>query len=160
MPLLFLLFIVVPVIEIGLFVFLGSAIGFWTTMAMIVVTAVIGSFLLRLQGLSVLAKIQSQIANAGLPGTELAHGAMILVAGVLLLTPGFFTDAVGFLLFVPSFRTWAFKQLKAQFAAKVSVSGFSQYQAGPFADRDNEYRDDGGRTINLDPDDYRDSDED
>lgn len=164
MPLLFAIFIVVPIIEIGLFVFLGGLIGFWATMAMIVVTAILGSFLLRTQGLSALAKIQNQIASAGLPGTELAHGAMILVAGVLLLTPGFFTDALGFLLFVPAFRTWAFKQIKSQFMANVNVSGFSQqsasYQFSQNGDPTDPYGEettpeDGG-TINLDPDSYRD----
>lgn len=164
MPLLFAIFIVVPIIEIGLFVFLGGLIGFWSTMTMIVITAILGSFLLRAQGLSALAKIQNQIAHAGLPGTELAHAAMILVAGVLLLTPGFFTDALGFLLFVPAFRSWAFARIKSQIMANVTVSGFTEqstaYQFSQKDDHTEPYGDDStaenGGTINLDPDSYRD----
>ncbi|WP_321500344.1 FxsA family protein [Breoghania sp.] len=95
----------IPILEIAVFIQVGDLIGVFPTLAMIFVTAVIGTALLRHQGFSLLARIRSETEAGRIPGAELGHGAMILVAGVLLLTPGFVTDAIGFLLFVPAFRS-------------------------------------------------------
>ncbi|PTW63102.1 UPF0716 protein FxsA [Breoghania corrubedonensis] len=100
----------IPILEITVFIQVGSLIGVFPTLAMIFVTAVIGTALLRYQGFSLLTRIRAEMDAGRIPGAELGHGAMILVAGVLLLTPGFVTDTIGFLLFVPAVRSalWRF----------------------------------------------------
>ena len=104
----FLLFI--PILEIATFILVGGQIGIIATLAMIFVTAIIGSILLRIQGFATFNRIREQTSTGQIPGRELGNGAMILVAGVLLLTPGFVTDTIGFLLFVPPLRhvIWSF----------------------------------------------------
>lgn len=100
-----LIFIAVPIIEIAAFIKIGDIIGLWSTIACVILTAMIGTFLLRQQGLSVLQKAQGSLQNNQLPLDSVIHGAFLLVAGALLLTPGFFTDAIGFILMVPPART-------------------------------------------------------
>jgi UPF0716 protein FxsA len=101
---LFLGFIIVPVIEILLFYFVGSAIGIWWTLLLVVVTAFVGSWLVSRQGRATWAQGRRQFAEGGVPAVPLVNGAMILVAGALLLTPGFLTDAVGLSLLIPAVR--------------------------------------------------------
>jgi len=103
MPL-FLLLVAVPIIEIALFIEIGGWIGLWWTIGIVVLTAALGTALLRAQGLAALAEVQSALQNGSNPAPALAHGALILVAGVLLLTPGFFTDTIGLLLLTPPVR--------------------------------------------------------
>jgi len=105
MPLLLLLLIGVPIIEIALFIEIGGYIGLWPTLATILVTAVIGAALVRRQGLATLAKAQAEVDAGRPPVRELFDGVCILIAGALLLTPGFMTDAVGLALLIPGFRT-------------------------------------------------------
>ena len=97
-------FIAVPLIEIGVFIQIGGLIGLWPTLAVVVLTAVIGTALLRQQGLATLARARAHMDRGVLPARELFDGLCLLFAGALLLTPGFVTDAVGFLLFVPPLR--------------------------------------------------------
>lgn len=105
MPLLFLiLFIAVPIIEIALFIQVGDLIGLWRTLGIVILTAILGTFLLRLQGMAALQRLQTSLNEGGNPVDPIVHGALILAAGLLLLTPGFFTDAVGFSLLVPPVR--------------------------------------------------------
>ena len=94
--------LVIPVVEIAAFIAIGGQIGIAATLLMIVVTAVIGTFLLRIQGLGLVREIQTKMEKGELPGRALGDGAMIVVAGILLLTPGFVTDAIGFLCLIPS----------------------------------------------------------
>lgn len=101
---LFLVFLLVPLVEIYLLIKVGSIIGALPTVFMVVFTAVLGAFLLRLQGFATLAQFQRSLAQGELPATTLIEGALLLLAGALLLTPGFFTDAVGFILLVPPLR--------------------------------------------------------
>ena len=101
---LFIILVAIPIIEIALFIQVGGAIGLWPTLAIVVLTALAGSYLLRSQGLATLATLQDRLQRGGNPLDPLANGALILVAGVLLLTPGFFTDAVGLSLMVPAVR--------------------------------------------------------
>ncbi|MDH3263146.1 MAG: FxsA family protein [Paracoccaceae bacterium] len=101
---LFLLFIAVPLIEIALFIQVGGWIGLWPTLAVVVLTAIIGTYLVRRQGLRALEDLRRAFEELGDPARPLAHGAMILFAGALLLTPGFFTDSVGVLLLIPAVR--------------------------------------------------------
>ena len=108
MPILFIIFVVVPIIEIALFIQAGDWFGLGPTLAMIVVTAVIGVSLLRQQGLSTLSKAQQKMNQGEIPAMEMVEGIMLAVAGALLITPGFFTDTIGFLLLVPALRRYFF----------------------------------------------------
>jgi len=94
----------VPIAELAIFVTVSDQIGLLWTITVVVVTAVIGASLVRRQGLAVAARFRVELSTGGFPGRQLAHGAMVLVGGALLLTPGFLTDAVGFLLMVPVVR--------------------------------------------------------
>lgn len=111
------LLLFIPIVEIAVFILVGGQIGIVATLGMILLTAVIGSILLRVQGFSTLNRIQMKLHEKELPGEDLVNGVMIIVAGVLLLTPGFVTDSIGFLLFFPPFR----KLLWTAVASKVVI---------------------------------------
>ena len=97
-------FIAVPVIEIALFIQVGSLIGLLPTLATVVLTAVIGTWLLRQQGFAVLADARKTMERSEIPLEPVIHGFFLLIAGLLLLTPGFFTDAIGFACLIPKLR--------------------------------------------------------
>ena len=101
---LFALFVIVPLIEIALFVQVGGLIGLWGTLATVILTAAIGTLLVRQQGLSAMANLQQRLANHEDPTEVLGEGLAILFSGALLLTPGFFTDAIGFGILIPAVR--------------------------------------------------------
>ncbi|MDH5229017.1 MAG: FxsA family protein [Gammaproteobacteria bacterium] len=102
--LLFLAFLVIPILEIYLLIKVGTVIGALATVFCVVATAVLGAYLLKLQGISTLSRVQGMLAQGQIPAIEMLEGLMLLVAGALLLTPGFFTDALGFLILIPGFR--------------------------------------------------------
>ncbi len=120
MPL-FLLFLLVPLIEIALFIQVGGWIGLWPTLAIVVLTAIAGTFLLRSQGFAVMGQLRGSFEGLSDPTEPLAHGAMVLFAGALLLTPGFFTDAVGLSLMIPGVRGWIFRFIRS----RIKVTEFS-----------------------------------
>ena len=101
---LFLLFVATPLSELALLVYLGTVIGPWYTILIVVATGAIGAYLARNQGLATLARIRSSIQQGIIPSRELLEGALILAGGLLLLTPGVITDAVGFLVLIPPSR--------------------------------------------------------
>jgi UPF0716 protein FxsA len=101
---LFLLFVATPLSELALLVYLGTVIGPWYTILIVVATGAIGAYLARNQGLATLARIRSSIQQGVIPSRELLEGALILAGGLLLLTPGVITDAVGFLVLIPLSR--------------------------------------------------------
>ena len=117
--------IAVPLVEIYLLISVGRVIGAGTTIAVVILTAVAGAWLLRIQGLSTLMKIQQSTAAGKLPAQELIEGLILLITGALLLTPGFFTDAIGFALLVPPIRAWCARRLLASgiYQAQVQVNG-------------------------------------
>lgn len=117
---LLLAFVLVPIIEIALFIQVGDLIGLWPTLSIVIVTAVLGTWLVRTQGRMALGQLQNSFSQLDDPTEPLAHGAMILLAGALLLTPGFFTDAVGFALLIPPVRVAVFHYLKS----RVSIQSF------------------------------------
>jgi UPF0716 protein FxsA len=129
MPL-FLLFVAVPILEIALFIQVGGLIGLWPTLAIVVLTAFAGIALVRTQGLQALRALQTNLSQGRDPVSPIAHGALILVAGVLLLTPGFFTDAVGLALLVPPVRAalirWGASRMTVIIAGRVTPD-----RAGP-----------------------------
>ena len=98
------LFITIPLVEIAIIIKIGSIIGAGYTIALVIGTAFLGVSLLRIQGISTLAKVQVNISRGQLPATELIEGLILLISGALLLTPGFFTDTIGFLMLVPTLR--------------------------------------------------------
>lgn len=104
MPLLFLTFLLVPLLEIYLLIEIGSVIGAAWTVAGVVGTAVVGAALVRRQGIAALARFRSATEAGELPAITIIEGLALLVAGALLLTPGFFTDAIGFVLLTPPLR--------------------------------------------------------
>lgn len=114
-------FILVPLIEIALFIQVGGWLGLWPTLAIVVATAILGSWLVRSQGRAELGKLRASLNDLNDPTEPLAHGAMILFSGALLLTPGFFTDLVGFSLLIPQVRAAAFRAIKARI--NISVMG-------------------------------------
>lgn len=115
------IFIAIPIIEIALFIQIGGAIGLYPTLAVVLLTALIGTTLLKSQGLSALGTLQSSIQLGQNPMKQIIHGAMILISGVFLLTPGFFTDAFGILLLVPRFRSFLINLGAAKFANKINT---------------------------------------
>jgi UPF0716 protein FxsA len=136
------LLLAVPLAEIAVFVLVGSQIGVLPTIAMVIATAVAGAILLRIQGFGALTRIRAAMETGGMPGRELVHGLMIMIAGVLLLTPGFITDSIGLLLFVPPVRDAAWRFLRS----RVTIVGGGS-QPGPG-------RRSRGGTIDLDDDDF------
>lgn len=116
------LFLVVPILEIAVFILVGQQIGLGWTLLLILVTAIAGTMLLRQQGFGVLNRIRDDVNAGRMPAEAMADGVLILVAGILLLTPGFVTDALGLLLFVPAFRAWVWRVLAPMFFARLSGS--------------------------------------
>ena len=112
--LLFLAFIAVPLIEIGLFIKVGGVIGLWPTLLIILLTALAGTWLVRSQGAQTIQNLQGSFQNMKNPTEPLVHGAIILLAGALLLTPGFFTDTFGFILLFPPFRVFIMHNIKSK----------------------------------------------
>ena len=111
----------VPLIEIGLFIEIGGWIGLWPTLALVVLTAMIGSWQLRAQGLATLARGREQLDRGQLPARELFDGFCLVIAGALLLTPGFMTDTIGLALFVPGFRDWLRQYLARRMEAATET---------------------------------------
>jgi len=113
LKILIILFISIPVIEIYLLIKVGSVIGAIPTILMIIATAILGATLLRMQGISTYQRVQSTMQRGEIPAIEMMEGLILLVSGALLLTPGFFTDAIGFVALIPparrAFIVWALK---------------------------------------------------
>lgn len=124
----------VPLLEIAVLIRVGGVIGVWPTVGLVVLTAVAGSWLIRLQGLGVLARAQAALANDVLPVAELFNGLCLIVAGVLLITPGFVTDTAGFILLIPAARQvvgrWLWRVLQARGQVRVWST-----RRGPHAER-------------------------
>ncbi|SKA35441.1 FxsA family protein [Consotaella salsifontis] len=121
------LLLLVPILEISVFIMVGNVIGLVPTLGLILLTAIIGTALLRYQGIGTLARIQAETRAGRLPGRDMIHGVMIMAAGILLLTPGFVTDTIGFLLFVPQVRDglWRWLRDKIVVVSASSAGGFT-----------------------------------
>ncbi len=122
MPILILAaFIGVPILEIAVFIQIGGWLGLWPTLGLVVLTALIGTWELRAQGLATLARARATVDAGKLPTREMFDGACLLLAGALLLTPGFVTDAVGVILFVPAVRAYLRTLLARRLSASVET---------------------------------------
>ncbi len=155
------LLLLVPIVEIGAFIVIGGQIGVGLTLLMILVTAIIGTYFLRAQGLSLINQVQSEMQSGRVPGRELGHGAMILVAGIFLLTPGFVTDTLGFLLFVPLIRDiiWKFTASRINISTMGGPMGHGSpenpFSTDPFHNQGGHNPMEGdGPIVDLDEEDY------
>ncbi len=108
-----------PLLEIALFIKVGGWIGLGPTLALIVLSAVVGAWIIRLQGIGVMMRAQRELAAGSLPVLRAFEGLCLAIAGVLLLTPGFFTDAIGALLLVPAVRRMLYQYLRQHIDARV-----------------------------------------
>lgn len=136
-----LLFIAVPLGEIAVFIKVGEIIGIGATVALVILTAIVGVALLKRQGLAAMARAQKSVDAGELPVDSVIDGVCLLVAGAFLLTPGLITDTAGFLLMVPGFRRglarWVFAKIKesGSFSMHTFGSGDHQKQRPPSGDK-------------------------
>lgn len=114
-------FVLVSLAEMAAFLWVGSQIGFAWALGIALATAVIGAFLVKREGLSTLGRIKARMNAGQVPGRELSDGAAILVAGAFLMSPGFITDTIGFLLLVPSVRSRVHRVLSRRVTARFNV---------------------------------------
>lgn len=140
------LLLAVPLAEITVFVLVGGQIGVLATIGLVLATAVTGAILLRIQGFGVMERIRRTLEAEQIPGRELVHGVMIMIAGVLLLTPGFVTDTCGFLLFVPAIRDIGWRFVRDRIVVQTVHARSPGHRPGHGPSR--------GPTIDLDEDDF------
>ncbi|GAB3093146.1 FxsA family protein [Aestuariicella hydrocarbonica] len=124
MPLL-LLFVIVPVVEMWVLIQVGSKIGALTTIALVLLTAMIGLALLRKQGVSTLARANQRMQAGEMPAKEMVEGLFLAVGGALLLTPGFVTDLIGFSCLIPGLRSLVIGRLMKHVVMRASAGGAS-----------------------------------
>ena len=123
MRVLFILFAVLPILEIALLVNVGSIIGGWNTIGIVILTAFIGSYFVKREGISTLQTAQAKMQRNEMPGKELVEGLMLVVAGVLLVTPGFITDILGFMFVLPGTRHLLAAQVSKHMKMRVVIPG-------------------------------------
>lgn len=124
-------FILVPLAEIAVLIEVGGLIGLGPTLALIVLTAVAGAWMLRRQGLAVLRRAQQQMQQGAAPVGEVFEGFCLVIAGALLLTPGFLTDATGALLLLPPVRAWLYRRMRHRIEEQVLAGGAAAQQPHP-----------------------------
>ena len=115
----FLIFIFVPIIEISIFITIGSNIGVLNTIAIILLTAIIGIYFVRRQGISLLFNAQRNMAQGIMPAEEIKGGIFLLISGLLLITPGFFTDCIGFLMFLKPVQNFISQKARNYFHSRT-----------------------------------------
>ncbi len=135
------LILLVPFLEIAGFIWVGGAIGVFPTLAATVLTAIAGLFVIRWQGMGLIVDSRAMMARGEVPAKNFAEAMMLAVAGLFLLVPGFFTDAIGFVLLVAPVRSALYGLLSRNM---VVVSTYRPSNPGP-----------GMKSIDLDPDSYR-----
>jgi len=123
----FLLLLAIPLIEIALFIVIGQAIGVWPTLLGVILGAIIGSMIIRHQGLKLVGDIRNTMGRGALPGLKLADAMLISIAGMLIAVPGYFTDVVGLLLLLPPLRTaiYGFLKRRMRIIGDVPAAGAS-----------------------------------
>jgi UPF0716 protein FxsA len=138
-------FAVVAVLEMATFFWVQSWIGLGWALGIALATALIGSYLVKRAGLSVLGRMRSKVDQGRLPGRELSDGAAVLVAGAFLISPGFITDTIGFLLLVPRVRDLVYRFVTKRFSSRVTVftSNFTTTPRDPII----------GEVIDIEPED-------
>lgn len=131
---LFLIFVIVPIIEISILIQVGEQLGVMTTIALVILTAAVGASLVRSQGLQTLMSAQQKIQQGQQPGREVIEGVMLAIAGVLLVTPGFVTDIFGLLILTPVtrklFANYLLTKMIVKSTSSSSFHGHSPFQGG------------------------------
>ncbi len=115
----FLFFIIIPIIEISIFITIGTNIGILNTIAIILITALVGIFLVRRQGIKLLFDAQKNLSQGIMPTEEIKGGIFLLISGLLLITPGFFTDCIGFAFFLKPVQNLVALQAKKYFNSRI-----------------------------------------
>lgn len=123
MRVLFILFALLPILEIALLINVGSVIGGWNTVGLVVLSAFIGAYFVKREGVNTLQTAQEKMQRNEVPGKELVEGLMLVVAGILLVTPGFITDIFGFLLAMPGSRHFFAAQVSKHMKMRVVTPG-------------------------------------
>ena len=142
--------LLLPLAEIAGFVVVGKAIGVWATLGLVILSVLVGAVLLRAQGLSILRRMSLASRDGGVPGRDLVHGVMVVIAAFLLLVPGFITDILGLLLFIPGVRDLAWKYLSRRIIVMTSSPAFNRSRGMP-PEKPNA----NGPVVDLDADDFR-----
>ena len=132
------LFLVIPFVEIAVFMQVGEAIGVWQTLFFAFLTAIIGGGVIRYQGLQTFQSAQKSLQGNDLPVQEIFDGFCLVAAGALLITPGFVTDTIGFLLLVPPVRVWLRGVLGQNLHVFTPQPGHSQQQNSPYSSHDSD----------------------
>ncbi|WP_207063813.1 FxsA family protein [Motiliproteus sp. SC1-56] len=130
MPVVFLLFIIIPIIEIVVLINVGQSIGAWYTVGLVLLSAFIGVNMLRYQGVSTLMRARSRIDSGEIPAQEMIEGLLLAVGGALLITPGFVTDFFGFCCLIPATRRTFVGKLKQYFTVMAMKRGGEQPHHG------------------------------
>ncbi len=140
-----------PLAEIAGFVVVGRALGLWWTLGLVIITGLLGAFLMRQQGLHLLKKLSQESQQGQIPASSVVDGAMIVVAGILLLLPGFFTDIVGIALFIPFVRRllWSAIGKRVVVVGPRGRGGFSRPTGEP-----REAPDTAGKVVDLDEEEF------
>ena len=115
----FLTFIIIPIVEISIFITIGSNIGILNTIAIILITALIGILLVRRQGIKLLFDAQKNLYNGIMPTEEIKGAIFLLISGLLLITPGFFTDCIGFAVFLKPVQNLIASKAKSYFQSRI-----------------------------------------
>jgi Protein affecting phage T7 exclusion by the F plasmid len=141
--------ILLPLAEIAGFVVVGQWAGVWTTLALVLLSGLLGMLLLRMQGLQVLRQLSDDGREGRMPGETIVHGAMIVIASLLLMVPGFITDIIGIALFIPGIR----RLIWSSIGRRIVVVGSSSFHR---EHRYSEQRNTGseGRVVDLDEEDF------
>lgn len=126
-----LLFVLVPVLELVLLLRLGAWVGLWPTLGLVLVTGAAGATLARAEGLKVLVQLQRELAAGRVPGQAVLDGVSILLAGVLLVTPGVLTDVAALALLVPFSRRWIQRRVRERLEAQVRAGALQVVVMGP-----------------------------
>ena len=121
---LFILFLIVPVIEVYLLIKVGSLIGGLATVAILLLISFLGAYLVRSQGFRLIVQVREELARGRLPAAQLMDGALVLVGGILLMTPGFFTDFLGIFFLIPATRRLIKLWIGLWLQARLARGGF------------------------------------
>jgi UPF0716 protein FxsA len=128
---LFVLFIAIPIIEIAVLIQVGELFGLWPTIAIVIASAWLGAKYVRQQGIATMQAVQTKMAQGQMPSTEIVTGLLLLVAGVLLVTPGFVTDIFGLSLLIPSVRATFTALVQKKMIINQGNVGASYHQDSP-----------------------------
>lgn len=141
-----------PLAEIAGFIVVGKMVGVWATLGLVILSALLGAALLRIQGIGILQRISTESRNGGDPGREMVHGAMIVIAAFFLMLPGFLSDIIGLLLFIPAVRDIAWRMLRNRI---VVVGNSRPFRRGPGPSTGPQARPrDAGTVVDLDETDF------